>query len=251
MIYVFEDDGRDRYSELFNELYTKDKIKTFVNAGGNGNLETVCKNILISVEDNVIVFMDIVPDNTAIRRIYYNLKVLSAKYDNRLIILPIICAEYNFIQTVKHLITDQEVLQRCINKQPYYDLIPKFSNQDFIKNFERFCKAIIYDFAKDCIKSKESNNERYNFYFKQDCPCNKPNSECMQLSIKQKALNYACSFPCIPGDAKIKNYTRLTIDDLWNIHRECIIEINKMIDNFNTVSIKKISKRYANIKQGY
>lgn len=255
MSWLFEDSGEDRFSSLFKQEYSSDKIKDFIYLKGITNAEEIVRNLLISTNGTYILYMDIVPDNKEVVRVYADLRLLSIEYNYRLIVIPIPCMEYQFISTFPYLIKDKEILQRCLNKDPYYDLKQKFSEPNEIKTFEKFCKHILIDFTKDCactatVKQYGGLNPAYNRFFKGNCPCELAEKECRKLTCVDKASLFLQKMPCIPSSIELFDSVKLSKQDLWELHNKCVLDTNIMIEKYlnNKVNIKDLSLKIEPIK---
>lgn len=257
MSWMFEDKRTSRLSELFTHLYSESVHLQFDFTGGIDNAMTKLLNEVPTSTDTYILVMDIIPDNPHLYHIYDRLAELSKMNNYRLLIIPIVCAEYNFIKSIADLdlITDQEILYCCLDKQPYYKYLNKFSHPRDVRTFEKFCKHILIDFAKDCVTTSRTDgkdwiNPKFGFFCTKDCPCDKAEGNCKSLSQNTKALNYLRQFPCIPGRSLLITSDKLDESELWDLHREGINEVNKMIDTFDAEQNKPfiISPHYVTIK---
>lgn len=79
MKYIFEDNGKDVFSTLFKCSYPKNIRSKFIYAKGAAKIKSLAEPLLMTGE-YVIVFMDLVPDNKELFRIYDKLCRLSEKF---------------------------------------------------------------------------------------------------------------------------------------------------------------------------
>ena len=146
MIVIFEDKKEKAMSILFKLGYPNDKSDNFIFAGGNARIEKeIRKNI--DKTDFIIVLIDVVPDNECAISIYRNLLDLEqCEFKEKLFILPIICAEYYFIKSIKKLDIgrNKESIDWCISRKFYKHDSEIKSEQDLLKckNFEKYCKFV-------------------------------------------------------------------------------------------------------------
>lgn len=252
MISIFEDDGNDCLSKLFRESYSEEVSKEFVYLKGIGHVINTISNLLLVSTDTIVIFMDIVPDNRSIRKVYTELRLLSIRNNYRIIVIPIVCSEYMFLKSIRDfgLVTNTEVMKCCMNKKPYYHLLDLFEDGRKIRTFEKFCKAILTEYVPDCIFRNSKDNKEYNYYFANGCSC----SECLyshsSLSVIDKSLRFISKFPCVPAGSVLKDPVNFYIEDIWTIHRKCIAELNIMIQDFISYdyNIENLCKEFVPIK---
>ena len=97
MKYIFADNGKDVFSTLFRYSYSKNVSSKFIYAKGAPKIESLAEPLLM-IGEYVIVFMDLVPDNKELFRIYDKPCRLSKVYAYRLVVIPIPCIEYEFMK---------------------------------------------------------------------------------------------------------------------------------------------------------
>lgn len=93
MRFIFEDDGRDIFSKMFQMAFDKEALKTLTYAQGNSKIQRIVENILKETSEDIIVYMDLIPDNKYTMMLYNDLRRLSMKNGCRVIVLPMICME--------------------------------------------------------------------------------------------------------------------------------------------------------------
>lgn len=231
MIYVFEDKKDDLLSKLFCKLYDS---CIFVYADGNGNLVRIVEDLLISSDDNILVYMDLIPDNINTVSIYKSLKRISRKNDFRLVVMPIVCAEYYFIKSLpEYLFLSDKGLKECINKEYYKDSeLIEDSDRKCVKNFEKYCKLILLKNVVDCVRHSRKDNSKYGCYYEEDCLCDGCYDFCKVYTAIEKAADYVYQYPVFPDTNLIDNCNKINIDSLWEIHRGLVDDYNLMVDNF-------------------
>lgn len=235
MIFIFEDKEDDLLSKLFQEAYDS---HNFIYAKGNGNLERIVRDCLVSSEEGIIVYLDTIPDNKDSINIYKSLRRLSLQNDFRVIIMPIVCAEYYFIMSL--VLTDYvnyTGVDTCIRKDFWRNSsLVEEGDKVFVKNFEKFCKLILLKCVKDCIKNSigaDGENTLYGYFYTKDCKCEHSDKSCRTISLKDKAINYVRNYPVIPSGSSLSNVVSVNIETLWAIHRRLVDEFNGFVDKYS------------------
>lgn len=253
MKYIFEDDERDILSIFFRQAYPTTQSSNFIYARGNCNLEDKIKNELENNNEHILVFMDMVPGNRELIKCYNKYKKLSRDNNFRVIVLPIICAEYYLIKALKDTpaLSNSCGVDICINKEVYFNspVITDARDRNYCKNFEKYCKLILMKNTKYCAThSGKTTNEFYGAYYTKDCICKFKDAACKkEHTVLEKAINYIKQYPCIPCGSYLKNVITLYSDDLWNVHRQLVNDYNimtgryKLIDKNNIMKYKTIT----------
>ena len=254
MIFVFEDKKNDLLSVLFRYAYSE---SDFVYAEGNGNLVSLAEKYLDSTDDIITVFLDTIPDNKVTADIYNDLRRLSLRNNLRVLVLPIVCAEYYFIRTLPKCYTGSiSAMGVCLNKE-YWRNCNFVSSDDkkFVKNFEKFCKLFLKKDIIDCIRTsrgKDNDNKLYGFYYLKDCLCDCSSNICNEISLRNKAIKFVSQYPIFPKEnflGCLSCFGSCDIKRLWLIHRKLVDEYNNFVEKYrkidNSFSYKTI--RYINI----
>lgn len=70
---------------------------------GAGNLVLRVEKVLESENlEDIYVFMDAVADNRETAGVYQKLRYLSMRNDYRIVVFPLVCSEFYFIQSIKN-----------------------------------------------------------------------------------------------------------------------------------------------------
>ena len=235
MIFIFEDKKTDLLSKLFMHAY---KECSFYYTEGNGNIISTVEELLTTTNEVMMVFLDTIPDNKDTIRIYKKLSVISRKNDFRIIVMPIVCAEYYFILSLSDSIFTSHVgLDICKNKEYWRNskLIETDEDRKFTKNFEKYCKLILHKCVKDCARHSGEGNNLHGFYYDKDCLCCSSDSNCEKISLKDKAVNYVSQYPTFPGDGYLGKCDLLGDVDIWFIHRSLVDDFNRMVDKYKSI----------------
>lgn len=249
MIYIFEDNADDIQCQFFAQGYPKEISKDFVYAKGNGNIYGIAEHYLKTTSEYVIAYLDTIPGNKEIWTIYNKLRALSLKYDCRFIVMPLICAEYYLVKSLRNtqVMVDNTGVDICINKAVYMDS-PLLKTQEdivFCKNFEKYCKLILIKNLKECANhSGKADNPNYGNYYLKDCICNIGEISCSEEMNRDKVQRYLSQFEYIPENSCIEKPI-FTPDELWEIHRNLVVSFNKMVEYYaknDTITLKKYKK---------
>lgn len=238
MIYIFEDHDNATLSQFFRSAYPEDISRQFIYVGGNGNLNSHVKDNL-SNDDYIIVYMDAIPGNASIIDTWRELRKTSRDNDYRVIVLPIVCAEYYLLQSIVHtnVIQSQIGLEECLGLNPYFNSAAIVTDADrvFVKNFEKYCKLILRKNLHTCANLTSEANRQ--FYIG-SCLCNAPQSGCTTQSLCLKAVQYVTQYPCFPGGIYEPegllplNLSGLSVNQLWDTHRRLVADFEAMRDRF-------------------
>lgn len=252
MIYIFEDHPNADISILFKSGYSTEIADKFIYSKGNGNLVNKAEDKLVNTTEQIVVFMDVIPGSKDCRTIYQRLCKLSKDNSNRVIVLPIICAEYYMIKSIKNdnLFEDTQERDNCAQKQPH--LLSQFmkdaDKKRFCKNFEKYCKCILkYHVRKSCIKPYNTETNVNGEYYRVDCICSDADDMCRQETLLQKAIDLLAEYPCIPKGSKAQNLKALSDKDAWDMHRKLVDEHNAFSDKYKAIDTNACNK-YKHIK---
>lgn len=121
MIFIFEDNKDDIISEFYRRAYNNNISNKFIYSNGNSFIPDISTNLLKNTNDSIVVFIDMIPGNKSIIEIYKKLHNISKANNFRLIVLPIICAEYYLIKSLykSQVLKNTEGIDICINREFY------------------------------------------------------------------------------------------------------------------------------------
>lgn len=215
MTFIFEDNSLDFLSRLFLHSYHSSTIDLMKYAKGNGNLLRIAKNTLQSTSDLVIVYLDTIPGNPEIFDIYHNLTGLSRYYDGRLIVMPIICAEYYFLKSMVGTdhVTNHEEVRRCVNKVPYFDssLISTEADKKYCRNFEKYCKLVLLK----CTRVFQSKRQ---------------DLELVGTDIADMSIRLLTTYPVVPKELSMNFLNTVSIETCKKIRIKLVNEFNTFVD---------------------
>lgn len=247
MKFIFEDDPEDIISQFFMSAYPKDVAKKFIYAVGNAKIEhTIKKELNEESQEEIVVFLDMTPDNLHTIDIYRKLRILSINYSYKVIVLPLMCSEYYLIKSLYEstpwVIVDDTGIEICVNKDVWRksDLLRSSRDIEFCSNFEKYCKLILIKSVLNCARhtgkyrgnrigtyTKKEYESWYGMYYRIDCAahCNKK-----QLD---KAKSFLQQYPCVPAGSICNSmYRELDIDSIWEIHRRLVAEFNDLVAKY-------------------
>lgn len=225
MIYVFEDNGNDIFSRLFKINYTAQYAEKFKYLSGISKAQKVLSEDLKN-NDTAVLFMDIVPDNQELSRIYTALRLLSLSNESRLIIILIPCIEYQFIQTVANLVSNRYI-DRCLSYDYYGDLVNDFKSTR-ITSFEKYCKCVIKEKLPKCM-STDLTRLGEELYFTEMCKHN---------TILDRARSLLCTYPAVPVGELTSLDKPMNLAKCWEVHRETVNFYNEAVTRFSLAGIK-------------
>ena len=247
MIYIFEDHPDADISVLFKSAYSNDKLSSFIYAKGNGNLVDMVNSYLSKTTDMIAVFMDTIPGNKDCYTIYREISLISKKNNYRIVILPIVCAEYYMAKSIKDIDVWKDIMEtdRCIRKEPHItsSLMGYPDKARYCKNFEKYCKYLLkYNVAKDCLKPYNKINGVNGEYYREACACQKATVDCIQKSLSEKAIGLLVAYKYVPSGSIAVNVKNLTDEEIWDIHRKLVDEYNDFVDKYILVDSKALNK---------
>ncbi len=254
MKYIFEDKADDILSILFSNAYTQKAKNNFVYAGGNSEAVSIALD-LVKNED-VAVYLDMIPGNTECARLY---KLLSREIQvglpNKLYVFPIVCSEFYFI---KYLAGFADVFKSfdnvniCLNKGDYRKSALYANGGKACKNFEKFCKYIIIHDVPDCIRHSRrldnaSNNEVYGKFCTENCNCSNCNLSCLGLSSIKKSLGLLMEYDAVPSGSIAINKYDIIHSEVVKIHNKLVDEYIAFLNSYISLGIlDKYSKKEKN-----
>lgn len=235
-MYIFEDCQDNTLCQLFNMAYSDEVQAKFLYANGNGNLKKLVTEILNNSEEELYVFMDMVPDNYDIVKIYRKLAKLSQKNNYKVMVLPIICREYYAIKAFKdlELFKENKNIDICLNKLDYTDVVGEDIYGNALKNsvnFENFCKNVLASIGKTCLALPRYLNEDAGWFYKSNCPC--AIDSCVSLSLSDKVEDNIRAFQYIPRDSYYGTGSVYEFEEAWCIHRRLVDDYNEWVRKYN------------------
>lgn len=253
MIYIFEDNSDADISVLYKKAYDKDIIHKFVYAEGNGRIKENVNNYLSITSEKIVVFMDTIPGNKDCFRIYSELSYISRNNNYRVVVLPIICAEYYMIKSIKNkqLFIDKEEVDNCINKHPHIlsKLLKYPDKAKYCRNFEKYCKYILkYNVNSDCLKPYSKEKDINGEYYRKDCECEKFDFKCKESSLLNKAVNLLIEYKYVPSGSGIQAVKDLTEEELWDVHKILVDEYNQFVDVYKAADEDSFNNKYRKLK---
>lgn len=237
MIFIFEDHEEDIISKFFRKAYPDNIANTFIYAKGNGKIKSIVENLMISTNDNVVVYLDTIPGNKETAKIYKALRDISIESNYRLIVLPLVCMEYYLIMALRdsQVMISHTGVDICVNRDLYFNspLISTPNDKVFVKNFEKYCKLILNKNLKICACHSGKETEAcYGAYYLNNCFCKYKDDICVEEGLLKKLTKYLSQFDCVPEGSCAENIKRLDENEILNIHRKLVQEYNDMVDYY-------------------
>lgn len=216
---------------LFNKAYGDDVLYC---SDSNTRLYKKAKS-LAKDGSQVIVYMDMVPDNEFLVGLYRRVFSLYSKDNLDVVIMPIVCAEYLFIRSVVGVagtVSSTVCLDEILIKSPTYrsSALAASHIDDEHFNFEKFCKAFCKEcLSLDCCAIDLSNSDvcHERRYFKGDCLC----SSCQtRMSLRDKSIRFLGEYPVVPSAGRF---------DVGEISWGTVIDISRsLVDEYNKWAIR-------------
>lgn len=242
MRYLFEDGDDSILLKFIRKGYENPKI--IEGTSGVGLIKTYVKNI--GKDEQIFIFMDLVPDNKVTCAEYEILK--SMKNDGyNIIVFPVPCTEYFFIQTLVQLnmIEMTKEVRECLRRGVITNLT---INGETAKNYERFCKKILHNMPIDCARL-DGESPKFGLFYTEDCKCSSAELDCKEFSLKDKVKELLQCYPCIPSGS-IYEVTKLTFDECIKIHRELVDDYNRAVKRYKDRN-PELSEKYIEVLYMY
>ena len=248
MKYIFEDKKDDILSKLLCRAYSEEVSSNFIFAGGNGRIKSVLEGLLSTGDEYIFIFLDTIPANDSIRRLYRDLSRICKKSE-RCIVFPIVCSEYYFIKflyDIQFPVNDLDALKFCVDKTFYKSssLLDTEESVLFAKNFEKFYKLVLkhVNVLNSCLEKSDN----YIKFLSCDCICDNELDKCYSLSLLKNAVGYISKFPCFPSGSYLDELV-LTKDEIVQEHRNLVDGFNAWSDRCSSLDSSRDSDDYFNI----
>ena len=253
MIYVFEDHPNDISSIFFKSAYSSEMVSKFVYTEGNQNIYDIAVELLNATTEQIVIFLDTIPGNQEIVRIYRDIRELVMRHAERIILVPIVCSEYYMIKSLVNtqVLIDRRGVDLCLELQPHFnsEIIETAADKKFCKNFEKYCKLIMIKCFMACAKHSACANNRYGKYYTTDCKCESHDDGCCDESQQDKVIRLLQQYPCIPSCSLVSNFNKYTFEQFKVVHRKMIEDYNRMVDRFRAAD--KSGRRYRYLPPAY
>lgn len=245
-LYLFEDQENTPLPEFFKSGFCEETSNSFRYSNGNGALRTRAEELLEDPSIQLVIFVDLVPNNIFTASVFTDLCVLARKNLSRVLVIPILGSEYYFIKSLqsKDICKDRHIEEVFCNIEGYTDRLKLFFESLGIKEkryatFEKLGKRLIEHNYNICISHP---NDKYRSYFKHDCRCEYPKpSECKHknYSTKDKTRDLLMEYSIIPSGSledilttKVnREYTFRYIEEYLSMIREKAEKEFKMPEN--------------------
>ena len=256
MEYIFEDKKGSMLDLILRRIYP-DEVYSHFHFTGNNNRAQDKANKFAKGEISCIVFLDMVPGNKQVSRVYEEIVKSSKKYNYRINVIPIYCSEFLIIKAFHDLpiFKNTTNIQLCLNKFNYltsslYNVSGRFDNY---KTFEKYCKLILKYDAINCITTDKrilidglgyTKNTLNQIFLNSDCKYKLSNEP---LSLNSKLLRILEAFPAFPSGNKI--CSKVIEVNEWDLHKSLIDELNDFVNMVsNNELLRDECKRFEYIK---
>lgn len=197
---IFEDNQNSPISKLIKQIMGP----RCAFAGRNEDMASIINYYANSGED-VICYVDCVPDNPNTENLYLKLLRLYSGYDN-VYILRIPCIEFIVLQ----LLLSLNVLDRANEDVKKFCMsLSSYGIEYSAKSYERFCKGVLNASRKICVKNTIPRH-MYNFisWYESECVCDdvRFSNNCSRYSMLQKMLALAYYMPYYENDKRLEPF---------------------------------------------
>lgn len=241
MMYLFEDASDADLSKFFLVSYAPEATKSIFFSGGNGNLCSVAKKLLNAHKsESLVVYMDLIPNNQNVVAVYDSLRVLCKSYPDRMVIIPLVCAEYYYLRSLPYssLALDLVLYKHCVSKIPYWDLPQLKSGVHKPKSyasFEKLCKLICDSYLLKCCRiPRRGRIKESHIYTVKQCKCEAPLRECRPTSVLEKSRRLLSQYPCVPLGSKHAVSKTFSFEDAKKLHVKLVREFNVWAQLYHT-----------------
>lgn len=232
--YFFEDHEDSLLPSFFLGAYND--VCRFTFSKGKDNLVPLVEAYLESTEqETALVYLDTVVDNPYTVQNYADLRALSIQHDYRCIVLPIVCAEFYYLQSLKDsgLVKDADIYNVCLEKR-YYRTHPYLQSHSkgSYSTFERLCKFLCDQNLYKCASVARDGKTKCppHRYTKEDCHCSGAYPQCREIDLQDKRRNFLRAYHYIPRGAGYKDLRVGSADDAWAAHRELVQQYNTWVE---------------------
>lgn len=215
--FVTEDRSDSPFVKLFNMAYSPTDSVLYC-AGSNTRLYSKVVDLLGS-GNWVVVYLDLVPDNDELHGYYEKLLDLYVHCE-KVVVVPIVCAEYLFILSV--LDNDMAFYSRDglgIILDKFLTYRPLVSGSSGVsRSFEKYCKSFCARrLNSDCCSVVSNKSGISQPYFAEACGVLNSCSGCKsKLTLREKGELFCSMYPVIP-DIGESSSVCLSFDDLVEI----------------------------------
>lgn len=229
--YISEDSDTSPFVKLFNAAYDTDIL---FGVGSNKELVRAARQFAQG-DNQVVVYLDLVPDNPVLPAIYDRLLRLYLREHLDVVVFPIVCAEYCFVKSIRELsgpFCSRIGLTEVLSKSAEYrdSSLAKEYASDRSANFERFCKLFCeVCLSQDCCSTYGSSDTVCGrAYFSGKCSCQNCDTH---LTMSEKAKLYLSQFLIVPGLPG--SSCSVSWEDVIERSRDAIREYNTWAKSFN------------------
>lgn len=227
MIAIVEDSNESILGKFFNSGVVKDQI---IFAKSNSNL--VAEIMKVDESEDIIIFLDINPWNRQLFSLYQRIYSKLENTRGRAIILPIVCAEYNLLLSLKSrevLIKDMDLYKLVFDKENGGEF-RKYS----CRSYEKFCKYVLDTGVVDKVSTLCSNNPNHLYYTDENCDL---------WSVEKRLLEFYKHYRVVPINFKLSNSNKIEgFEEVYNIHCYMVEEYNKWAKVVNSSNLIRVQK---------
>lgn len=258
MYIIFEDHENSDLSKLFRRLYPKNISDKFEYTRRNTQIRNRIDLLVEKMKNNgniedIVIYLDMPPGSPDIVGEYNRIRKKSARllkeHKIKIIVIPIVCAEYYIIRMVYKLgifNNKRVMLAECVNREFFKnsELMKMLTEQQKQEcyTFENYCKFILNPGLGNCFKSSVKERSTIGSFYRDTCSiicCADEETEvkCRGLDRDDISFNTLVEYPIIPSGIEVEKedilYTKYeTFGEVIEVHNRLIDEFNKWVRDF-------------------
>lgn len=209
MKFIIEDD-KDSVLSKFFKAGTETAAVIF--AGANTRLYECAKEIT----DDAVVFLDMNPWNSQLWRLYNSLYEKAKNFRSRLILLPIVCAEYNLLYGIKDrndLVINNDMYRLILHKEQ-----GKLFNKFGCNTYEKFCKKVLNTGMVEELSTLPDKSHLYYIDEAFDT-----------WNLEYRRYRFYMGYRVVPADLSPLGAKEVTFKDVFEIHLSMVDSYNEWV----------------------
>lgn len=223
--FISEDSSKSILVRFYNSAYNEVAL---IGAESNTRLAARARREA-KAGAQVVVFLDLVPDNKLLVSFYETLRALYVAEKLDVITLPIVSAEFLFIKSLSYdeLKLDKDACSMLLSKDVHYknSAFAKSHKPEHSESFERFSKLVCKYALKSCCCVGRGSGQ----YFDCDCAC----EDCaIRDTLMQKAIKYVKQYG-VGKPLNLPESVPITWENIFEIHKSYVEEYNRWVQEFN------------------
>lgn len=246
---LFEDDDKSPISIL---LMASSAGKDMIFCSGYRGIQRAIEDALL-IDDLVIVYIDVSPNNKYTFEMYRSIRNI-AKESYKVIVIPIICAEYTLLRMLVRYGYLYDICRKDDGLRNFVeDYIINLGNSrtDTEASLEKMCKSVIRRHLPRCLQNKQSRSGKF---MCKDCDCTECDlldSGCSdKLSVKAERMYTSLPLFVVPDEVDFSEITKACgLSYKQTSVEKAFEEINEFYDRLRDMF--GINKRFIGEKEKF